>query len=114
MNIRHGEISEIENFPLYDEANEGEEIIVVESSDNEIVGYAQFNSGRSDARIYFMESNVRGCGRAIMEWFQREFDEVWAVNAVETAQPFYAHFGFEMAGGNGWAGQVDMVWYAEE
>lgn len=112
FSIRPGEISEIEKFQLFDEANEGDEVIVVER-DGQIVGYAQFVSGYSDARIYFMESEAKGAGRAIIEWFQAEFIEVWACNAVETAQPFYAHFGFEPAGGNGWANQVDMVWYAE-
>lgn len=113
FSIRTGDKSEIEQFPLFDDANEGDEVIVVEQ-DGVIVGYAQFVSGREDARIYFMESNVRGAGRAMMEWFQSEFAEVWACNAIETAQPFYSHFGFEKSGrGNGWAGQVDMVWYAE-
>jgi hypothetical protein len=50
MEIRQGQISEIENFPLFDESNEGEEIIVVEC-DGEIVGYAQYNSSRDDAEI---------------------------------------------------------------
>lgn len=113
FNIRYGDKSEIESFPLFSEENEGEEIVVVEQG-GEMVGYAQFNSGRSDARIFFMESNVRGCGRAIMEWFQGEFGEVWAMNAVKTAQPFYSHFGFESAGSNGYSGQIDMVWYSEE
>ncbi len=112
MNIRNGEISEIENFPLFSEENDGNEIIVVEQ-DGEIVGYAQYNSGRSDAEIFFMESNAKGCGRAIIDWFKAEFEEVTAVNAVETARPFYAHMGFENNGGTGYVGQINMTWWAE-
>jgi hypothetical protein len=60
-----------------------------------------------------MESNMQGAGRAMIEWFQENFQEVGAMNAVETARPFYAKFGFDDVRSNGWAGQVDMFWYAE-
>lgn len=113
MNIRQAEISEIENFPLFDSENDGENVIVVEH-DGAIVGYAQYNNGYDDAIIYFMESNMKGVGRAIIEWFQANYEMVTAHNAVETARPFYAHFGFDDVQSNGWAGQVDMTWYAEE
>jgi len=113
MEIRQADRSEIEHFQLYDADNAGEEFIVVEHND-EIVGYAQYNSGREDAQIFFMESNIKGAGRAMIEWFQSEFVEIGAMNAVETARPFYAHFGFNDVRKNGWAGQVDMFWYLEE
>ncbi|MBK8772614.1 MAG: GNAT family N-acetyltransferase [Rhizobiales bacterium] len=113
MNIRTADRSEVEKFQLYSSDNAGEEFIVVEQN-AEIVGYAQFNSGREDAQIFFMESNATGAGRAMIEWFQSEFVEVGAMNAVETARSFYAKFGFNDVRSNGWAGQVDMFWYAEE
>ena len=112
MNIRNADSTEIEHFPLYNEDNSGSEFIVVEH-EGEIVAYAQYDSGYSAARIYFMESNMAGAGRAMIEWFQANFEEVGAINAVETAQGFYAHFGFDDVRENGWAGQVDMFWYAE-
>ena len=112
MNIREADRSEIEFFQLYDADNAGNEFIVVEH-EGEIVAYAQYDSGYSDAQIFFMESNMRGAGRAMIEWFQVNFEEVGAMNAVETARAFYAHFGFNDVRKNGWAGQVDMFWYAE-
>ena len=113
MNIRTAEREEVEKFQLYSEENAGEEFIVVEH-DGEIVAYAQFNSGYSDAQIFFMESNMKGAGRMMIEYFQENFVEVGAMNAVETARPFYEKFGFSDIRSNGWAGQVDMFWYAEE
>jgi len=112
MNIRTAERSEVESFQLYDADNAGNEFIVVEQA-GQIVGFAQFDSGYSDAQIYFMESNASGAGRAMIEWFQGNFDEVGAMNAVEAARSFYAHFGFADVRTNGWADQVDMFWYAE-
>jgi len=113
MNMRQADINEIENFPLFDSENDGESVIVVENEAGEIVGYAQYTDGMDDAIIYFMESNMKGVGRTMIEWFQTNYEMVTAHNAVETAQGFYAHFGFDDVRPNGWAGQVDMTWYAE-
>ena len=112
MDIRTAEREEIEHFQLYSEDNAGEEFIVVEH-EGEIVAYAQYDSGYSDVQIYFMESNMKGAGRAMIEWFQENYEEIGAMNAVETARPFYAKFGFDDVRENGWAGQIDMFWYAE-
>jgi N-acetylglutamate synthase-like GNAT family acetyltransferase len=112
MNIREADRSEIENFPLYNEDNDGNEFIVVEH-EGEIVAYAQYNSGYSDAQIFFMESNMKGAGQMMIKYFQANYEEVGAINAVPTAQPFYAKFGFDDVRKNGWAGQVDMFWYAD-
>ena len=112
MDIREADRSEVENFPLYNEDNDGNEFIVVEHN-GEIVAYAQYDSGYSDVRLYFMESNMKGAGRMMIEHFQANFEEVGAINAVETARPFYAKFGFDDVRENGWAGQVDMFWYSE-
>ena len=112
MDIRTADSTEVESFQLFDADNAGDEFIVVEH-DGQIVAYAQYMSGYSDAQIFFMESNMQGAGRAMIEWFQSNFEEVGAMNAVETARSFYAHFGFDDVRKNGWAGQVDMFWYAE-
>jgi hypothetical protein len=60
-----------------------------------------------------MESIVKGAGRAMIEHFQSEYTKVTAVNAVETAQGFYLKFGFDDIGSNGYAGQINMTWWAE-
>ena len=113
MNIRTAKRSEVKHFQLYDAANAGKEFIVVEH-DGAIVGYAQFTSNSESAKMYFMESTMKGAGRAMIEWFQANFEIVGAMNAVQTARPFYTHFGFDDVRKNGWAGQVDMFWYQEE
>ncbi len=115
MNIRTGTINEVSNFPLYNEDNDGDEIIVVEDESGEIVGYAQYNEGRDDVEIFFMEAAQpgSGVGRAIIDWFKADYFQITAVNAIETARPFYARMGFEENGGTGWAGQVNMTWWNE-
>ena len=113
MNIRTAERKEVEKFQLFDADNAGDAFIVVEH-DGQMVGFAQFEDWSDEAKVYFMESNMKGVGRAMVEWFQSNFDVVGAMNAVETARPFYAHFGFDDVRKNGFFGQVDMFWYKEE
>ena len=113
MEIRQAERAEIEKFNLYHEDNIGTEFIVVEN-DGAIVGFAQFDSGYDDCTIYFMESEVPGAGRAMMEYFQGEYVEIFANEAITTAQGFYAHFGFEQTGENlPFDGRCNMTWWAE-
>ena len=112
MNIRTAERSEVKAFQLYDADNAGDCFIVVEH-DGELVGFAQYENWSDEAKVFFMESNMRGAGRAMVEWFQANFEIVVAMNVVKEAQPFYAHFGFDDVQKNGWAGQVDMFWYSE-
>lgn len=112
MNIRYAERSEVEKFQLYNEDNQGNEFIVVESGE-EVVGFAQFDSGADDCTVYFMESEAKGAGRAMIEWFQAEFVEVVANDAIDTAQSFYRHFGFEQSGPKGFDGRMNMTWWAE-
>ena len=112
MNIRTAEQSEVEAFQLYDADNAGDTFIVVEH-DGALVGFAQYEDWGDEAKVFFMESNMKGAGRAMIEWFQANFEIVGAMNAVKEAQPFYTHFGFDDVRKNGWAGQVDMFWYSE-
>jgi hypothetical protein len=49
----------------------------------------------------------------MIEWFKANFEVLGAMNAVDTAQGFYTHFGFDDVRKNGWAGQVNMFWYAD-
>lgn len=111
MEIREGQRSEVEKFQLFDEANAGSEFLVVEH-DGRLVGYAQYDGGRDDATIHFMESEIAGGGRAMMEWFQANYEHLVAVSVVETAEGFYAHFGFQRAGDDGYDG-FNMEWWAE-
>lgn len=112
MNIRTAERAEVEKFQLYNEDNAGNEFIVVESGDD-IVGFAQYDSGYDDCIVYFMESEAQGAGRAMIEYFQGEFVEVVANDAIDTAQGFYLHFGFEQTGPKGFDGRMNMTWWAE-
>ncbi len=111
MNIRFGEISEIENFPLFSEENEGSDVVVAES-DGEIIGYMQINEGADDATVFFMESTVKGAGSALLNWLKARCSYIVANNVVATAEGFYARMGFERAGGNGYANQFNMAWEA--
>lgn len=112
MKIRNADVNEVAKFNLYDENNMGNEFIVVEQ-DGEIVGFAQFDSGRDDVTVYFMESEAKGAGRAMIEYFQSEYVEIVANDAIDTAQGFYAHFGFEQSGPKGFDGRMNMTWWAE-
>lgn len=112
MNIRNAEANEVEKFSLYNEDNMGSEFIVVEQ-DGQIVGFAQFDSGRDDVTVYFMESAAKGAGRAIIEYFQAEYSMIVAHDALEGAQGFYSHFGFEPTGQRQFDGRQEMTWWAE-
>jgi len=105
METRTGTASEIKNFPLFNEDNEGDEITVV-VEDNEIVAYAQ----HTDGTIYFMESVQRGAGRFLVEWFQSEFAHLVAVNVEPTAIGFYEKMGFEFAGRDEFGGLTYEQW----
>ena len=84
MEIRHGEISEIENFQLFSADNQGDDVVVAEI-DGTIVGYMQINEGASDATIFFMESTMKGVGGALIDWLKGRCSYIVADNAVESA-----------------------------
>ncbi len=112
MNIRFGEISEIEKFPLFSEENEGNDIVVAESDAGEIIGYMQMNEGADDAVVFFMESTVKGTGSALLNWLKGRCGYIVANNVINTAEGFYVRMGFERVGGNGYADQFNMAWEA--
>jgi hypothetical protein len=100
MTIRTGTISEIEKFQLYDEANDGEQVTVVEI-DGQIAAYAQ----HTDGDIYFLESEAKGAGRMLVEWFQGEYGYLVAKSVEPTAAGFWSKMGFQPAGKDGFGGE---------
>ena len=104
ITVRYGDAKEIstEVFGLYDADNEGEDIIIAES-DGQIVGYAQATGNM----IFFLESNYKGAGRAIVEWMESRTDELIADNVTGVSKGFWTRMGFESRGRN------QYVWYAD-
>lgn len=109
--IRYAEPEEIESldFCLYDEENEGAEIIVLER-DGAIVAFAQLTGGD----IFFLESNAKGAGTAIVNYLKDEMSELVARNVSREAAGYWLHQGFEQGQATGnRPGEYDYVWYAE-
>jgi hypothetical protein len=100
MEIRNGTASEIENFQLFDENNEGEEILVVEH-EGKVVAYAQV----TDYNIFFLESEMRGAGRFLVECLQEREGYLMAHNVEKTAKGFWTKMGFQFAHGDGFGGE---------
>ena len=100
MRIRQGTISEIEVFQLFDEDNEGEEILVVVQG-NEIVAYAQVTQGD----IFFMESEARGSGRILVEFLKDREGYLVAKSVEETAKKFWQKMGFQFQTADGFGGE---------
>ncbi len=111
MEIRPGTTSEIEKFQLFNEDNDGSEIVVVEDG-GWVVAYAQYNDLGSDCHLCFMESEQKGCGRALIEWLKGQYEHIVAVNVEKTARGFYEKMGFVDAGRDGWGG-FNMEWWEE-
>ena len=112
--IREGAVEEIQYFELYDAENDGETVIVAEQ-DGEIVGYVQYTG--SD--VFFMQSDAKGCGRAMIEFLQDgsdigcERDELRAINCLSGARGFYEKMGFQKAGRSTYGTNPDYVWVRE-
>lgn len=104
MEIRTGQISEIEKFALYNEDNAGEEILVVESA-GAVVAYAQ----ATDGNIYFLESIVKGAGSALVEYLKAREVYLVAKSVEPTAEGFWSKMGFQFAAKDGYGGQ-DWDW----
>jgi ribosomal protein S18 acetylase RimI-like enzyme len=114
FNIRFGEIQEVEDFQLFDSENQGSDIVVAEL-DGEIVGYMQMDEGAEDAVIYFMESNKKGCGTALIDWLKNRVSYILASNTVDTAVGFYDRVGFVKSNqSTGYYGQICMEWIQED
>lgn len=103
--IREGNIEEVRAFQLWDENNQGDEILVAEA-DGVVVGFAQ----KSGAYVYMVESDVKGAGRALVEFIQAEHgDWVLADNVLPSAVGFWEAMGFWPCAYGG-----SMEWYPEE
>jgi ribosomal protein S18 acetylase RimI-like enzyme len=110
--IREGQREEIQKFELYDANNDGESVIVAEQ-DGEIVGYVQYTGND----IFFMQSEGKGCGRAMIEFLQEggdigceRRDELRAINCLPGARGFYEKLGFEKASRSMFGNNPDYLW----
>lgn len=104
MEIRIGETQEIENFQLHNEDNEGEEILVVEQA-GEVVAYAQV----TDETLYFIESEAKGAGSALISFLKERKGYLVAKSVEETAKSFWTKMGFQFMAEDGFGGQ-DWDW----
>ncbi len=102
--IRTGKAHEIEQFQLFNEDNEGEEILVVEES-SKVVAYAQV----TDSDIFFLESEAKGRGSQLVDFLKAREGYLVARNVEETARGFWSKMGFEFMAADGFGGQ-DWDW----
>lgn len=104
MEIREGTQSEVEGFQLYDEENEGEEIIVATEA-GKVVAYAQV----TDDQVFFLESELAGAGTALVNHLKAREGYLVAKSVEETAKGFWAKMGFQFANADGFGGE-DWDW----
>lgn len=102
--IREGSTEEIEHFDLYDEANEGNTILVTVSEQGEVVAFAQ-TGGET---IFFLQSNARGAGTAIVDYLKSQCDHLVADHTDKNSAGYWQHVGFERIGRTD-----NFEWYAE-
>lgn len=107
FDIRKGTREEIAGFALYDESNEGENIIVAEQN-GAVVAYAQMLDGET---ITFMESESKGAGRALVEYLKERGDHFIADSVDAVSAGFWLRMGFEDAGRKGAVRNYE--WWAE-
>ena len=112
--VRRAEQSEVTKFQLWDEENAGNDFVVVERN-GEIVGFAQFDEGNTDATIHFMEAidSGKGIGSELVGWFQSQFEELTTTNTNPHCQKFLEAKGFEAVGKKDWQGNCRMNWFVE-
>jgi hypothetical protein len=107
--IRQGESDEVEHFALYDEANQGD--ILVAELNGKVVAFAQADG----AYIYFLESNVKGAGTAILDILKEQYDWLQACNVSPEAASYWMKQGFERAAATGERpNEHHYEWYSEE
>jgi len=104
MEIRQGNTQEIGKFQLFDAGNDGEEILVVEL-DGKIVAYAQVTGHI----IYFLESEARGAGSALVSYLKAREGYLVAKAVEETAKGFWMKQGFQFQVADGFGGE-DWDW----
>lgn len=102
--IRTGSKSEIENFQLFNEDNDGDTILVAENEAGDVVAFAQM----SGCIIFFLESNEKGAGSALVNHLKGEFDRLIADHTDDISQGFWMRMGFERMGNT-----HNFDWYAE-
>ena len=109
MNIRTGDASEVQDFALFDEENEGE--ITVLEVDGEVVAFAQHNG----TTVYMIECAVEGKGyaRTLIESILNGADYAAADNVVKASEGFWTRMGFQYESRNHY-GQPVWVWYPAE
>lgn len=89
MDIRRGAINEINDFNSFSVDNVGETIEICESG-GQIVGYMM----RTGSTVYYIESDAKGAGRAMIDSLKAQFEYVAADNVQKTAEPFWTAMGF--------------------
>lgn len=109
FSIWTGSVADIEGFQLYDENNKGESIITAKNSDGKVVGYAQF----TDENIYFLESEQKGAGKALVEHLQSKNNYLVAKNVEPTAKGFWEKMGFQFKNKTGFFKGEDWDWEKE-
>lgn len=107
MIIRTGEAHEVEHFQLYDVENDG--AILVAELDGRVVGFAQADG----TTIYFVESDARGAGRALVEHIIDGADYAAADNVQAASVGFWERMGFAPDGRNEY-GKPVWTWYPSE
>ena len=112
--VRRAQQEEVKHFQLWHEENAGSEFAVVERN-GQVVGFAQFDEGNSDATIHFMEAATvgKGIGSELVDWFQETFEELTTTNTNPYCQKFLKGKGFEVVGQKDWQGNARMNWFVE-
>lgn len=108
--IREGDIEEIEGFQLFNEGNEGDEILVLEV-EGKVVAYAQHTGYE---QLYFLESEIKGGGSALIEEMKSYSYEIHAHNVEKTAVGFYEKMGFVPQESGWFSYGLKMSWYEEK
>lgn len=104
MKIRAGQTNEIEAFQLFNEDNEGEEILVVEQG-GKVTAYAQVTG----ENIYFLESESSGAGSTLVDYLKDREGYLVAKSVEETAKGFWQKMGFKFMAADGFGGE-DWDW----
>ena len=112
--VRRAEKDEVKHFQLWHEENAGSEFVVSER-DGQVVGFAQFDEGHSDATIHFMEAATvgKGIGSELIGWFKETFEKLTTTNTNLHCQKFLESKGFEVEGNKDWEGNARMNWFVE-
>lgn len=91
VTIREGYEEEVQHFQLWNDDNDGETLLVAVLN-GEIVGFAL----HTGPEIYFVESNVKGAGRALVEYIIADVGGDWfqARNVSRQSVGFWEKMGF--------------------